>query len=740
MNINLVSPKGNGHDYTIRFKEDIVIPEDSKVYLNFATLSRENEVEFFEDQTLTITVNPADVLPRRNPIDMTGPGTQEIGDPLVVFPGDPGTITIPEGRYSYQKLFSKIGASINGLITGSGQLEVDLSHYKGVEPRDLGITSLPNSFGEQVLSLGLIFNPLDDLSGFTAFSQSTTHKKNAGTTITRDGETITCAYVKTSANDVITVGGQQFKRIDSYALSHESYFHFQNDNRQPQATSAGYDAQATVQGTPFRDIKMLKCKSAQTLSTIRTDGGISYIGFYSHEVADGLHGTDGAYPLDDADRTSGGNNPKQFPNDATAGRKKLAMFFGLEVGMFGPSATRVKVRVSIPVAAGITSPSLNAAQRGTPHWDSVNRHITDMRNITGFNKDAILDLGYNDDDFLQFGIQTYYSIKDMDIFESGAGPLNQDQRGTKGRVLHFRVLNLKHNFSPDEPIYSPQNVGGIIFDTGRRAKAVMPSNYANPTGGKLISMGSLCQDMFFCPNPATLNYTNGADADKTRKINSQMPLSVIVAASAQNHGWETIEGPFYVKGANDVKPGIFKYKLNATEELARYINIPTSEDELNDQEQDGSSSTRTELYPNTASPRDDQVLHITNMNLDWRNTSYSIFLKELPIKNYKNNDEQKSGGYAKSILANIPVPFSDAQTYQTGSKSMISATYKPNYQVISNLYNQALATNRLSVEIRKLTNDRPATEIEKSIINLTIMPPDDYKGNINSIDLLTKNQ
>ena len=32
-----------------------------------------------------------------------------------------------------------------------------------------------------------------------------------------------------------------------------------------------------------------------------------------------------------------------------------------------------------------------------------------------------------------------------------------------------------------------------------------------------------------------------------------------------------------------------------------------------------------------------------------------------------------------------------------------------------------------------MANDRDATEIEESIINFTIVPPEDYKGNVNAI-------
>ena len=47
MNVNLISPQENGNSFIVRFKDDIIIPENSRVYLNFASFSRENDVELY---------------------------------------------------------------------------------------------------------------------------------------------------------------------------------------------------------------------------------------------------------------------------------------------------------------------------------------------------------------------------------------------------------------------------------------------------------------------------------------------------------------------------------------------------------------------------------------------------------------------------------------------------------------------------------------------------------------------
>lgn len=212
------------------------------------------------------------------------------------------------------------------------------------------------------------------------------------------------------------------------------------------------------------------------------------------------------------------------------------------------------------------------------------------------------------------------------------------------------------------------------------------------------------------------------------RINSQLPFNIIVSSLKQLDGFESISIPAYTKNNNKPTSLLVKYEIETTEELSRYLGFNTLSDRT-----EGYSDI---LFPNTGDAMNKNLVHLEGMTLDWRNESYSVSIKELPIKNYKNNDKLRSGGFSKPILANCPVPFSDSQSYRTKSKQMITATYKPNYQVISNLYNQQMTTNKFSVDINKLQSEKPANEIKKSIINFTILPPDDYKGNINSVESL----
>ena len=99
MNINLVSPLENGNNFVIRFKEDIIVPERSKVYLNFASLSRENDVELYEDQTISVIIEGSSFV--RPEFIPTPPFTTN-----KLF--NTNSFIIKSGTYNYQKMYNDL--------------------------------------------------------------------------------------------------------------------------------------------------------------------------------------------------------------------------------------------------------------------------------------------------------------------------------------------------------------------------------------------------------------------------------------------------------------------------------------------------------------------------------------------------------------------------------------------------------------------------------------------------------
>jgi hypothetical protein len=543
---------------------------------------------------------------------------------------------------------------------------------------------------------------------------------------------------------------------------------------------------AQHQTTSF-NTNVVKFTTKNSGNDMQTSKLMTSIGFASSEVALGINRSDGAYPLNSGKRTGGvgattsdgaSPNPQNVPlSTSNSNPKSLVGFIMCEIGCTEAGANAF---IKLKVAQHQTT-SFNT--NGLHTWDSCNKSIGAMKQLASVQLSTIS--GYDMSNPFQGGIQTYYDKNNLDDLKlyfrvlnlngyvDGGKPINEqsmvlfDSRTAHppcffpdaffrcqdpaiidyGTTSNFPIndLNLKltsNQGSPDKTTGQHNNIN-ITTTTGtgtglQISFAVGADNHINISsivvneGGDGYKVGDTCtipsnQGVGGTPDTTLiikeLGMTKGAN-----RINSQLPLNVIAGALKINDGFEHITAPFFTK--HDAKPLtiINRYELEATDEISRYLNLHTSQDRI-----EGHSDF---LHPNTGDAMNPNLIHLEGMNLDWRNESYSISLKELPIKNYKNTESKAQGGFGKTILANCPVPFSDAQSYMTKTKQMITATYKPNYQIISNLYNQAISTNHFSVEIRKLATDKPANEIKKSIVNFTIMPPDNYTGNINSVDLL----
>ena len=121
-NFNLISPKGNGSEYTVRFQDPIVIGKNSQIEFKFAELERAGEVVFQEDQTVTITVDASNVLPRLDPTDGTSPNNLFVDDL------NSEGVSIKAGVYSYNELLNQLKTALNS----SGGLTTRLNLYSGI--------------------------------------------------------------------------------------------------------------------------------------------------------------------------------------------------------------------------------------------------------------------------------------------------------------------------------------------------------------------------------------------------------------------------------------------------------------------------------------------------------------------------------------------------------------------------------------------------------------------------------
>ena len=106
----------------------------------------------------------------------------------------------------------------------------------------------------------------------------------------------------------------------------------------------------------------------------------------------------------------------------------------------------------------------------------------------------------------------------------------------------------------------------------------------------------------------------------------------------------------------------------------------------------------------------------------WQNESYSIYINNLPIKNYKNNENVNNGGFAKPIIANIPAPFQYTNVDETqDGEELTTGIYQPSQRITHQLNNQEMNINNFDVEIRHLKDDIIADQIKSSNISFTII-------------------
>ena len=757
MNINLISPtdntilnssgKQNGHRYTVRFKEDILIPAKSKIHLNFASLTRQSELSFFDDQTLIINIplgisNVDDtgsyvfnnILPRRK-LDATNTeqGSQNFdGDPTKLSAGNKIEVDIPKGFYTFERFYKTLTDGINkGLRVksdGTTPTVSNNSNYRASEVFDANpnqqsqVLNAPDLSEGAVISMGILENTtfvtnnafdFETVNLFD-FEINAVHKAQASTLSTAG---LTYAFIKNNANllDTTATAGQTGAKVyDSYAMGVHNYRHTGLDDN-----------------TPLTSINIFKVTTAQSFDKMATDFASVAFGLGSQEVANGIQGTDGVYPLDDTVRTQGSTiHSNIYPIQQS--------FYQLDtadgsVKNTGSGATR-KVPAGFitcvitaendanGLGGGVPKLEIYTARRsflgGDPdspvgerankmligNFRSINEHFFGGAGGTNpnryfFQRLRRIDLGskgFAGDEQISLGIQLYQKPS--------------QNNGTKYQKTYYRVLNLT-NPKYDLPISQQREI--ILYDS-----------YGN-------SNNNFNTD-FFYNNTTDIDYTTGATAQiRNNKVASQIGLTPMLWSNTQNHGFKscsyrgvprgTVDGVDY----NAYPMTLYtQYFLSATQELAEMFNI------ANDLTKNKVSNTDpfNFIECNTGIVQDKTTYG--EVSRGWRSRSYSIFLKGLPLQNYKNKSSQNQGGFAKQILANVPLPFKDSLNHYN---IKTTGLYEPNTPIVSHLYNQDMIVNKFEIDIKQMSNDRDATEIEESIVNFTIVPPDDYEGNINAI-------
>jgi hypothetical protein len=472
--------------------------------------------------------------------------------------------------------------------------------------------------------------------------------------------------------------------------------------------------------TPYHDLSKIELTCLNDLTTMMANTARVCFALSSNEVNAGFNGTDGAYPQDHNLRTKAGTQVQNI--ELT--KNELAAFLTITIDCNSGAKPVVRVKVASKLAASDPDTRKNALGS----WRSSNEpilHMLTCKNITLTNGD--FDIDFDDSDSFVPALATYYRIDDRN--DRSVDSRNDSYRRDR---LYYVIYNAggENNLfpQPNKSIFDPENANRILFNS---IELGLDDERAYFSGAFFNTPQTALQPLAGSPATAIVK----------RRVSAQLPFVVQLAADTQNEGFDicfvnNISGSGVPTEDESI---IMRYSLfTDNEELASILNIPTQDKFLeivDDLEQDEEPENNI-FFPNHSDPNDARLVLTDKLNLNWREKGYSIYLDGLPLKNFKNNDKIRNGGFAKPILSNIPAPFKDitASNFSGRDKNLVSAVYEPNNPVVSNMYNQELATNQIGIEIRDLQTDTPSEDIKRSVINLTITPPEDFKGNLDSIE------
>ncbi len=632
MNINLLSPtkNDNGFNYNVRFRENIKFKKNAKVYLNYATFSRESEVTFTEDQTITISdlqLLP-ELVPQSPAFSNNDLSTKSITIPRI------NPLTGITG-YTFDNLQQVIEERLQDLLSGQnqGKIYTAFGEHTAVDlaERDVGIG---------------FYIDKDELVTLKHFVADVTNNRQGGPG--PDGED----YVKTSsngskANPTYTYG------YDNYGLSDTHFFH--------PFVECGDDQ--STQSLVFIEVN----KSVADLT-----GAVTF-GLYSEEYAANAGDNN-------ADRTTGSTGV----TGASANPQVINANTNLSVGnvnyLKGALGAFLTIEIT-PLTLKTDDGAGNTVDRGSNanstiirvaksavantslinSWTTINTNIKGMRQLRRYNNTGLAN-GVTSN-HIKLCLKTYYSNDDGNLH-------------TTNRRLYFQLINQTNGGSINNP-------GNIMYDS--------------KTHGVQFPMA------FF--NGAAIA---GSNAKKTDLINSRIPFNIIASAQSQNEGFTNIQYSEFDKSegtsANPLSI-IMNYKLNYSAELARYIGANNSPN----------------LYPNTCEMKAEYI-HIQNFKLDWLNDSYSILIKNLPIRNFKNTGTESNGGFGKAIIANIPTPFKDNVEQTLDNKKVLTGVYQPSYPVNLELNNPSeFELNNFDISIVNIRDETEVKDLIKSNVSFTII-------------------
>jgi len=692
MNFNLISPIGNGHTFNVRFKEPIIIPENSSVHLNWAQFERDNFIRFTEQQT--IKLKPIKVVPHYDVANNNVSKNERPAEGWTVAKDvlrnpDDLTVKIPAGKYTTKTLQSIISKGFYNLRNAAS-----LTGTRGdstMAPRASGGFNTSMNFNNQTIIIPSVSNNPNFLAwGYASTSSNTFFTGSARHHL--NNQTVDGIYQSTATGTGFTAvqnpiqpgnGANQAGTYNSFILSAENYIQYGGQFHQYQQRDAGGMGKILNPAPGFDELLYENVCMFGTAQNLDDQQGNVFVGLYSELYAGILDGAGAESSLNaDADKITA--NTIKLSTDTFVPK----CYFGVEIT--GNSAALGDNRRQLKVYANIM-PQADGSNIGS--------------NIAGsmpmvFQQDLTQVLPRTDVP-VEFGFQTYFDIGNNAQFVHYADKA----------TLFLRVF-----------IVRPDGTKLIIYDTN--------TNYPHGVRNGVAAVARFASGFFDVFNsdvadPKTINYA---------QARATIPFNVLMSATTTGEGcgcsFQSIRKDFQ----NRTSQILLDHSFLLSTELAELFT-PASTVELETDEKSGYlisyAGIQNFLFQTTLGQSQDRNVDDVNMFYvrenqllgQYRTDKLSVILNTLPIKSFKNTNDKSKSGIRKPILANIPAPFTGANV-EIGENGTIVGQYAPSLGVNSRLSNQAMTTNNFDIEIRDLENDTIATQLTKSIVNFTITSDD----------------
>ncbi len=724
MNFNLVSPYDSAHAFTARFKEDVQIPKNSSVYLNYAKIERDRRIVLKEENTIELLFDYS--------LPMYIPGTPAT---KTMVNDATKTIFLPKGTYSATGLAEEVNKRLQTLFNRETAVQNTRGMYNCgplniINFRQGGgpVGELVNNKGESGALLSIVQNKLNDVYANAPKDENGLQPLNSYLDVefVRDANNHTndngnagdgglgIAYAKTA-------GGINY---DNYAISDKPLQHYAvktfGNRAVSNATtntslfvSAGSDIEKHIETCPH-----VWATTRRILENIDgADGnGKEFCGLYAQPYASGLPQVN---PTNlntmgfsaDPERTrgtgadNGGNANPRVENGVPQ------CYFGVEIGgqngddgnfktlkVYGCGQVQGDGRIAKPIRA-------DAAL--FPHGGAKIDRMILLKTIA---LDDIFEGGplVSDDDVVSFAIIPYYNTQ----YLSGRNdnPTESVYQGFVNRTkLHFSVC-LKTTSSGWKEVYDTADNNTVEWYIW----------------GQLLEGAN---ERFL-------------DAQSKDLINMNIPFHTLLSSNSVNGGWGRVSYTAFDRGT-DTEPKVLidRVKFKFSPELSSYIDSSKVEVAKGGQSIVRQYTSHT-IYPtlphysndffpilpffNGLGKELDQhfagVVVLDDLYADTSDDAYVIYINNLPLKNYKNTRNARlvsetKGGYNKNILANVPLPY---QTEYRVDNRLIGY-YEPYLKAISDMKNQNFKTNYFDIEIRNALDDSPASYLRSAVINFTIV-------------------